>query len=101
MLNIQDFTNTNKLQIMMNLVSVNWNNFKVSYIATDSSLSYIIVNYIDKTFTAQSVATGIGARIYDNYFALSQSVDMSHDISVIPYVTGLQLSTAAGFIFKL
>jgi hypothetical protein len=85
----------------MNIVTITWNNFKVSYIATDSSLSYVMVNYIDKTFTAQSVATGTGSRIYDNYFAISRSVDITHNISVIPYVTGLKISTTSGFAFQL
>ncbi len=85
----------------MNLVTIAWNNFKVSYIATDSSLSYVMVNYIDKNFTFQSVATGSGSRIYSNYFAISQSVDVAHNISVIPYITGLKINTTSGFAFQL
>ena len=85
----------------MNLITVAWNKFKVSYIATDPSLSYVMVNYIDKSFTAQAVAAGTGTRIYDSYFAISRSVDISHDISVIPYVTGLKTSTTSGFSFQI
>lgn len=80
----------------MNLVSIAWNNFKVSYIATDSSLSYFMINYIDKSFTAQPVVSGTGSRTYGSYFTLSSPIDDTHDISILPFLTGIKISTAGG-----
>lgn len=79
----------------MNYVSVSWASFKISYIAIDTSFSFLKVSYLSPTYTTQNVASGSGSRTYTADYDTSITFDSTHDLSIIPFMTGIKAGSSS------
>ena len=74
----------------------NWKTFKVSYIVVDTAFTMVRVDYFAVT-DPPNVNTGTGERSYSGTFDLNiGSVDTSHEISIIPFIVGLDCHSSQG-----
>lgn len=93
-ININDFQNTNQMKIMMVYANVmDLRTFKVSYIAVDAAVTYLKVNYLERTSLVNVSATS-GPRQFVGMHNLSFTADTSHEISVIPLLIGVNASAS-------
>ncbi len=93
--NLPDSANTATLKISMNYISTQFQTFKVAYISVASTLSYLKVDYVELTF-ATGIATGTGVRLVQSNFNLHITIDSTHKLSIIPYLSGLKIATTSG-----
>jgi hypothetical protein len=100
--NLPDSANTATLGIKMNLISTQFQTFKVAYIAVASTLSYLKVDYVELYFSTTGIAAGSGYRISQSNFNLHITIDSTHTLSIIPYLSGLKIgATSNDYAFGL
>ena len=96
-INIDDYNNLSKMKIMMNYPFDGYlTTFKVSYIAVDAAVTFLKVQYLEKTILT-SVSAGSGARQFTGIHTLTFTADFSHTISVIPLLIGLNTTSSGGY----
>lgn len=84
------------MKIMMNYPNdISLTTFKVSYIAVDTAVTYLKVNYLERTNLA-NVSINSGPRIFAGLHTLTFTANTSHIISVIPLLIGLNVSSTIG-----
>ena len=93
--NLPQSTNQTHLKINMNYLTTSFNTFKVGFISVSGSISYLKVDYRELTFST-GIAAGIGDRSTSGNFNLNIVINSTHDLSLIPYISGLKISTTSG-----
>lgn len=73
--------------------AMSWKTFKVSYMAINPSMTYIKTDYFSQS-NPLNVSFASGERQLVGNQALANPVDSTHDISIIPLLVGLNISSA-------
>lgn len=99
--NLPQSTNTTHFKVTSYYGTPAYKNFKVAYIAVAGSITYLKVDYKAMTFSA-GIAIGTGDRIVQSNIPLAITVDATHKLSIIPYISGLKMASTSGdFSFAL
>lgn len=81
---------------MTSPTSTTWRQYRVSYIAIDARFNQLKVDYFFRN-SLTNVTTGTGLRSYYGVFNLNiGSVDVTHKISIIPLLIGLNSQSVNG-----
>ena len=73
-----------------------WRHFKTSYIAVDKVFTALSVDYMSFS-SLSNVDTGVGTRTFSGVFNLNIGpLDLSHTITLIPFLVGIDSTTVSG-----
>jgi hypothetical protein len=86
--------NLTTLKLTMNYITTAFRTFRASYIAVDSIMTAMKVDYMEITFST-GIATGSGARSVTGVFNMAITVDATHTLVITPFLTGLKIAAAS------
>lgn len=95
--NLPQSSNQTHIKINMNYVSTAFKTFKISYIAVSGTLSYLKVDYMELAeANINPLVAGAGTRAVQSFITLHITIDSTHTLSIIPYLSGLKITSGSG-----